>query len=147
MSSKWLAILTLVLCSCSGTRPEQINLIVETRPDQPTSIDSIATAVARDADMRVTKQMLQFGEAATAPAFLIHDYSVSMVIQKSLDNCPGPKVSFDPCFSASRYNVSIYRSSLLPMRRPLRALAQIVQRQAQKHDGRAYPNPEAVNDG
>jgi hypothetical protein len=146
MSSKWLATLTLVLCSCSGARPEQINLLLETRPDRPASIDAIAAEVAREADMRVTKKTLQFGESASAAAFLIHDYSVSMMIQQALDDCPGPKVSFDPCFSASRYNVSIYRTSLLPAGRPLRLLAQIVQREAQKHDARAYPDPAAVND-
>lgn len=138
--------LALVLSSCSASRPEQINLVVETKPDRPGAIDELVTAVARAADMRVNKQELRFGEAAKASAFLLHNHGVSVSIRKALEDCPEPRASFDPCFSASDYNVSIYRSSLLPSRRPLKLLAEIFVRETKKLGGRAYLNPQAVND-
>jgi len=146
MSGIRLVAIALVLSSCSATRPEQINLVLETRPDRPRSIDEIVVGVAREANMRVTKQTLHFGKAPATPAFLIHDGSISISIQKALENCPGPEVSFDPCFSASDYRVSIYRTPSLWSHGSLKRVAQMFVKEAQKLGGHAYLDPGAVND-
>lgn len=137
----------LALASCGSERPEQINLILQMKEENPRTMRHLAQSVARTAGMRVNEDVLTFG-GVRSTAYLLYDGSRSVTVLQAMDNCPeSVPPSFDPCFSKTRYSVSIARESRLGQGKPLAPVARAVADEAAKVGALVYLDPQAVQDG
>jgi hypothetical protein len=138
VSYRWLAVIMLFASSCS-TRHDRVNLILQPAANSSYSVDDIVTAVARDADMTVSKKEVQPEKGSGAPVLVMRSLA-ALVVVTGPSTCT-KKGAAIPCTPSSAYRALMIRPLPLPFNPKPMSLAQMFVKEANKRGWRAYVVP------
>lgn len=135
-----LLIVLSALSSCSD--PKQINVVLRTA-DRSEGAAEIVSEVADRTGMKLARRQFEYGgKDGTQLSFTLDDFDTVMQVQSSLEDCN----RLDPCFSSTRYMVSIYAKWPWVSDASLGDLGDAIRDSAIAHGGTVVLNPRSSND-
>jgi hypothetical protein len=124
----------IAIGSCSYT-PEQINFVLDMETvNGEIHIESVLKDVSHENDLTFSKSYSD-ARSSTLSVYMVYNFTETAVVQNQMDDCKFEKSKFSSCFSASKYAVSVYRSTILRPRIPLACLANDIILKAKEHGG------------
>ena len=127
------------LVSCSD--PKQINAVLRTA-DRSEGAAEIVSEVANRTGMKLARRQFEYGgKDGTQLSFTLDDFDTVMQVQSSLEDCN----RLDPCFSSTRYKVSIYAKWPWISDASLGVLGDAIRDSAKAHGGTVVLNPRSIN--